>query len=151
MPHPDLPRDCVSEYMEARNVAGDSPRAAAALLRLCVQKLLVDLGGRGKNIDEDIASLVAKGLPVQVEQALDVCRVVGNNAVHPGEIILNDDPAFVGQLFDLINYIVAQTIEREKQLAALVAKLPAGALDAIAKRNAKAVSAGALLSPPIET
>ncbi len=151
MPHPDLPENCVPEYMEARNVAGDSPRAAAALLRLCVQKLLVDLGGKGKNIDEDIGALVGKGLPVQVQQALDVCRVVGNNAVHPGEIVLNDDPDFVGQLFDLINYIVSQTIEREKQLHALIGRLPTGALQAIDRRNAKAISAAASPVPPSAT
>ena len=151
MPHVDLPADCVGEYMEARNVAGDSPRAAAALLRLCVQKLLKALGGDGKNIDADIASLVAKGLPLQVQQALDVCRVVGNNAVHPGEIILNDDPAFVGQLFELINFIVSATIEREKQIAMLVQKLPTGALNAIDKRNAKALSAAASPALPPAT
>ena len=101
------------------------------------------LGGDGKNINDDIGRLAAKGLPVQVQQALDVCRVIGNNSVHPSEIVVSEDRALVGQLFDLINFIVSQTIEREKTLAELVAKLPAGALDAIDKRNTKALSAPA--------
>ncbi len=137
MPHPDLPEECRADFMEARNVASDSPRAAAALLRLCVQRLLAQIGGKGKSIDDDIGALIAKGLPVQVKEALDICRVVGNNAVHPGELDVKDDPALVSELFVLINFIVAQTIERDKSIAALMAKLPSGAKEAIEKRDAK--------------
>src|SRR6185295_11043794 len=36
-PHPDLPADCQIDYKEARDVFSRSPRAAAALLRLCIQ------------------------------------------------------------------------------------------------------------------
>jgi hypothetical protein len=149
MPHPDLPKDCVADYLEARNVADDSPRAAAALLRLCVQRLLSELGGKGKSIDDDIATLVSKGLPPQVKDALDICRVVGNNAVHPGELVVNDDPALVAELFVLINFIVAQTIEREKSIAAMMAKLPQGAKDAIAKRDARAIAAATATAAPV--
>ena len=37
-PRTDLPEDCVQDYLEARNVFTNSPRSAAALLRLCIQK-----------------------------------------------------------------------------------------------------------------
>lgn len=148
MPHLDLPSKCSDIYLEARNVSSDSPKAAAALLRLCVQLLLVELGGKGKNLDDDIAKLVTAGLPAQVKDALDICRVVGNNAVHPGEIDLNDDPEMAGQLFELINFIVRETIERQKTLKAMYEKLPIGAREAIAKRDAKTLSAVALLAPP---
>ena len=149
MPHPDLPDDAKNDYLEARSVASDSPRAAAALLRLGVQKLLPKLGGKGKNIDDDIAALVGKGLSPHIRDALDICRVVGNNAVHPGELNVDDDPALVSQLFDLINFIVAQTIERDKAMASMMAKLPQGAKDAIARRDAKAIAA-ASPAPPSE-
>ena len=60
------------------------------------------LGEKGKKIDDDIASLVRKGLEPDIQQALDVVRVTGNNAVHPGQIILEDDKATAVALFELV-------------------------------------------------
>lgn len=136
--HPDLPADCLPEYNEARDIFARSPRASAALLRLCLQKLMIHLGEKGKNINDDIGSLVAKGLPVVVQRALDVCRVVGNNAVHPGEINLNDSPDVAQSLFQMINFIVEDRISRPAEVHALFDRLPEGAKQAIAKRDATA-------------
>src|SRR5215218_509042 len=47
--HEDLPESCREEYNEARDIAGRSPRAAAALMRLVVQKLMIELGQAGRN------------------------------------------------------------------------------------------------------
>jgi len=134
-PHPDLPIECSSDYVEARDIVARSPKAAAALLRLVVQKLMPLLGQKGKNINEDIASLVAKGLPVQVQQALDYCRVGGNNAVDPGEININDTPEIAYNLFNMINFIVEDRIERPKEIQTLYEKLPEEARKAIEKRD----------------
>lgn len=114
-PHYDMPDVCIEYYNEARDVVARSPRAAAALLRLTIQKLLVELGEKGKSINDDIGALVAKGLPVEVQQALDYCRVVGNNAVHPGEIEINDDPNIANSLFEMINFIVEVRISHPKK------------------------------------
>lgn len=135
-PHPDMPASVVGEYQEARSIFAKSPRAAVALLRLAIQKLMPELGEKGENINADIKSLVAKGLPVQVQQAFDFCRVVGNNAVHPGEINLNDTPEMGQHLFNMINFIVEDRITRPKQIAELYAKLPEGAREAVEKRDA---------------
>lgn len=134
-PHPDMPASVIGEYQEARSIFARSPRAAVALLRLAVQKLMPELGEKGDNINADIKSLVAKGLPVQVQQAFDFCRVVGNNAVHPGEINLNDTPEMGQHLFNMINVIVEDRITRPKQIAELYAQLPEPARSAVEKRD----------------
>ncbi|MFG0456502.1 hypothetical protein [Shewanella mangrovisoli] len=74
-------------------------------------------------------------MPVEVQQALDYCRVVGNNAVHPGEIDLNDNPEIANSLFEMINFIVEVRISQPKKVAALYNILPEGALKAVAKRD----------------
>ena len=135
MPHPEMPPDIRSDYEEAGNIVGQSPRAAAALLRLCIQKLCKELGESGKNINNDIGSLVKKGLPVEIQQALDIVRVIGNNAVHPGEISREDVADVATSLFELVNHIVEDLIARPKKLAAMFARLPEPALSGIADRD----------------
>jgi hypothetical protein len=136
LPHEDMPGDCAEDYMEARNIITKSPRGAAALLRLVTQKLMPHLGERGKNIDDDIASLVKKGLPIQVQQALDTCRVIGNESVHPGEMNLDDEPEIAVQLCELINFIVENQIAQPKRINAIYSKLPEKKQEAIRRRDA---------------
>lgn len=139
-PNPDLPEEIIRDYEEARSILGESPRGAAALLRLCVQKLCIHLGERGKNIDDDIASLVSKGLNPLVQKSLDIVRVIGNEAVHPGVIDLYDDRDTATQLLYLINSIADQMISHPKHVEALYEKLPIGKREAIDKRNEKSKS-----------
>ena len=134
-PHVDFPETCLTEYNEARDIVARSPRAAAALLRLCLQKLMIELNEKGVNINNDIGSLVKKGLPVEVQQALDFCRVIGNNAVHPGEIELTDNPEISHSLFEMLNFIVDDRISRPKNIANFYKRLPEGAVKAVEKRD----------------
>ncbi|OCX74444.1 hypothetical protein A6M27_09810 [Acidithiobacillus thiooxidans] len=122
--HADMPEAILDDYNEARSIFGRSPRAAAALLRLAVQKLMPMLGQSGDNINSDIKALVSQGLPVQVQQALDYCRVIGNNAVHPGKINLSDTPDMAKNLFDMLNFIVDDLITRPKHIQLLYEQLP---------------------------
>lgn len=133
--HVDLPESCWDDYEEARQIAGLSPRGAAALLRLVVQKLCKELGKAGKQINEDIASLVKDGLPVRIKEALDIVRVTGNNAVHPGTLTRDDHAAQVNSLFMLVNIVVDQMITQPKKIAAMHAALPPSALEAIKRRD----------------
>lgn len=138
-PHHDMPQACAPDYQEARSVFSDSPRASAALLRLCIQKLCKELGQPGKNINDDIAALVRGGLPAPIKQALDVVRVTGNNAVHPGEMSEEDTTQLASSLFGLINLVIDNQISQPKRIQELHNLLPTGALEAIEKRDAKAL------------
>jgi hypothetical protein len=93
------------------------------------------LGEKGKKIDDDIASLVKKGLDSRVQQALDVVRVIGNNAVHPGQIDLSDDRATAEKLFGLVNLIAEIMISQPKHVRSMFDSLPKAALEAIQRRD----------------
>lgn len=105
------------------------------MLRLAVQKICKLLGKPGKNINNDIAALVTDGLPVKVQQSLDILRVVGNNAVHPGELNLQDDLDTVQHLFKLINIIADKMITEPKNIDEIYGNLPTKSRDAIDKRD----------------
>ena len=133
----DMPDNVQTDYKEASAVFGQSPRSAAALLRLGLQKLMLHLGEKGDNINTDIGNLVKKGLPVEVQKALDTVRVVGNNAVHPGQIDLNDDTRTAASLFRLINFVIERMITQPREIHGLYAGLPQTSRDAIDKRDGK--------------
>lgn len=134
-PNADLPEDIRADYEEARAIASLSPRGAAALLRLSIQKMCKYLGEEGKNINDDIRSLVEKGLPVRVQKALDSVRVIGNDAVHPGEMDLRDNPETVNTLFHLVNFIAEKMISEPKEVDAMFEMLPENKRNQIAKRD----------------
>ena len=133
---PRHPISCIApDFEEAGSIVNLSPRGAAALARLCIQKLMKQLGQKGKNINDDIGELVKKGLEVRVQQALDVVRVIGNNAVHPGTIDLKDDKQTALALLELVNMIVERCIAGPAQLKSLYERLPASKLQQIKKRD----------------
>lgn len=133
----DMPEDVRRDYDEASSILNLSPRGAAALLRLCIQKLCKELGQPGKNINDDIKGLVMGGLDLRVQQALDTVRVIGNYAVHPGQIDLKDDRPTAEALFKLVNLIVEKTISEPKHVKEMYDSLPAGNLLSIEQRDAK--------------
>ena len=135
LPNQDMPEEIIKDFNEARSVINRSPRAAAAMFRLCLQKLLMHLGGSG-NINNDIKGLVAKGeLPARITKSLDIVRVIGNESVHPGQIDLNDDPSIASQLAKLINIITEGTISQTKEIDELYEMLPEDKRAAIERRD----------------
>ncbi|WP_104697775.1 MULTISPECIES: DUF4145 domain-containing protein [unclassified Helicobacter] len=143
-PIEDMPEKVKEIYKEASLVLGDSPRASCALLRLALQELMIYLRDnyedyrdlKGKKIDDDIGILVKNhNLSVNIQRALDSIRIIGNNAVHPKELDINDNPDIAEKLFKMINLIVKEMITRPREINELYATTPQGARDAIEKRD----------------
>jgi len=136
LPNPEMPDSVLKLYNEASAISSKSPRGAAALLRLSIQVLCKELGEKGENINTDIGSLVKKGLPVVVQQSLDIVRVTGNGAVHPGQIN-TDNPEIVGQLFDLVNIIIEYMISLPRKVSGIYTSLPIDKVKGINDRDTK--------------
>ncbi len=136
-PADDLPMDCMQDYEEARSILPKSPRGAAALLRLVIQKLLPHLGATKTSISDAIGELVLAGkIKTQIQQALDIVRIIGNESVHPGEMNLRDDRETALALFKIVNHIVETEITEPKRQKAFYASLPQAKLKGIENRDA---------------
>ncbi len=135
-PNSDLSDEIKQDFNEARDVLPFSARAAAALLRLCIQKLCIQLGLPGKNINNDIAELVQRGVSPKIQKSLDIVRVIGNESVHPGTLDLRDNRDTAEVLFKLVNQIAYDVITHPKELDEVYASLPEEKRQAIEKRDA---------------
>jgi len=98
------------------------------------------LGQPGKNINQDIKSLVENGLPSSIQKALDIVRVTGNESVHPGEMNIQDNSAVAHNLFGIFNFIVEKMISEPKKVDEIYTALPPEKLAQIEARDKKSKS-----------
>lgn len=139
LPDPAMPEDVKKDYIEAAQIFQKSPRGAAALLRLGLQKLCMHLGQKGENINHDIRELAKNNtLPPLVVKVADTVRITGNNAVHPGEMSDEDFDHIASKMFDLINFIVRKGIAEPIELQALYEMTPESPRKAAEKKDAVA-------------
>ena len=137
LPNDDMSETCRQYYEEAAQVFPYSPRAAAALIRLGLQTFLQELGIPGNRINAQIAHLAGQGLAEELRQGLDYCRVVGNEAVHPGTIDLNDNRDMAMFLFVCFNMLVSELVTKKKQMKTFHDMLPAHLRAAADKRDGR--------------
>ena len=131
-----MPESVKQLYNEAGSIYSKSPRAACALLRLAIDRLCNELGETDRDINKNIGALVDKGLPKFVQQVLDVVRVVGNKAVHPGQIEFDvDDKGTATMLMHLINVIVTWMVTEQNKIDSLYQGLPESVRESIEKRD----------------
>lgn len=138
LPHEDMPESVKKLYEEARNVAGDSPRAAAALLRVALEKLTEELGETEGTLNTRIGNLNKKGLPQKAIQSLDIVRIFANEGgSHAGELDLSgeDNADIVSGLFKLVNFIIEKTITDDMQIEDIYQKIPKDKKEGIANRD----------------
>jgi len=101
-----------------------------------LEKLItVELDVKGKDLNDAIRKLVQQGLPEQVQKALDAVRVIGNEAIHPGQIDLSDDVETATALFDLLNWITDDLITKPRKIDEIYESLPQSKKEAIEKRD----------------
>ena len=72
---------------------------------------------------------------MEVQQALDILRVIGNNAVHPDQLDMDDSPPGFASIFGVVNLIIDRMIIEPKKLKDLFSSLPNSSLRAIQKRG----------------
>ena len=135
-PHLDLPEPARSLYIEASKVVDQSPRSAAALLRLATEQLVQHLTpNETGNLNSRIGKLAKSGLRPDLVNMLDALRVIGNNAVHPNEIVMTEEPGVASSLFWLINQITQALITDPVEIDKMYERLPEGARKAIEERD----------------
>lgn len=129
-------------YAEAASVLDASPRAAAALLRLCLELLLkdLDIGKKNDNLSSRIgAARKERGIPETIKEACDVLRISGNGAVHAGQIDGDDSHETALALFGLVNLISHRLVTEPKQVGEMYARLPESVRENIDKRDGKEI------------
>ncbi|MWV62983.1 DUF4145 domain-containing protein [Helicobacter saguini] len=127
LPNEYLPKEIKEDYEEASLILQDSPRGACALLRLALQKIMIELG-EDRNLNKAIQSLIdKKTIDKYLQKALDSVRVIGNNAVHPNELDMKDNKEIATRLFNIINYIAEKTFADRKRIDEIYNILPENA------------------------
>lgn len=122
-PHSDTPLELAKLYVEAMQVYSISAKGAAAMIRLALHRLILQLGSKGNDLNDNIAVFLEQGLPAQVMLALRSIRVIGEKAVLPGVIYAEENTNETAALFDVFNLIVEYIITRKKELVLLEQKL----------------------------
>lgn len=137
--HAGLPEAVKDLYEEAAAIADDSPRGAAAVLRLAADTLCRALVPNKKSLNDCIAELVERGLDDETRQGLDAVRVLGNRAVHTQAWAVSDDDArTVADLFRVVNRIAETLADRPGEVERLYRNLPSEERAKIEKRDRKA-------------
>lgn len=139
-----IPSDDMSDavrdvYEEARAVAAASPRAAAALLRVCVEMVVNELVPGDAKLFDKIGVLVQRRLDPTTQKMLDSVRWYGNDGgAHPGEIDLKEQPEVVSKLMFCVNRIVVQMVTWPREADELYNSVPENKRKGIEDRDRKA-------------
>jgi hypothetical protein len=100
---PDL--DLVeADFEEAAAMLNKFPRGATALIHVCIEKLMPLLRKAGK--DEDISSLLRKGLEVEIHQTMEALQVLRKSPVQLTQFNSQEDRETALRFFDSLKEIL---------------------------------------------
>lgn len=104
-----IPEQIRKDYEEANMVLDSSPKAAATLLRRCLQGMIHDFWDiHGKNLNAEITQLKEK-IPAAQWKAIDALRTVGNigaHMEHDVNLIIDIDPDEARKLLLLLELLM---------------------------------------------
>ena len=98
------------DFEEAAAILNKSPRGATALMRVCIQKLMPLLKQDGENLNDTMSSLVHKGLEVEIQQAMEVLQVLGNDPVQPTSLDTQQDKEMALRFVDSLKAILERRV-----------------------------------------
>ena len=130
----EVPTKFAADYSEACFVVADSPKAAAALGRCCLQNMLREIAGvKPGTLADEIQQVIDSGkLPSDLSESIDAVRNIGNFAAHPlksqhsGEIIdvePNESDWTLDVLEDLFDFYFVRPAHRQSKRDLLNQKL----------------------------
>lgn len=134
-PNMDMEEEIRNLYSEASKIYKESPRGAAAILRVSLEKLLEQAKIPGNDLNNKIKNLLKEGVDENIRKACHIVRIYGNYAVHAGEIDLNDNLEITQGLFWLINKIANIKITEKKKIDSMFSSLPKSKRDQISRRD----------------
>ena len=138
-PSAALPEDVKALYDEASIIAADSPRGAAALLRLAVETVCRRVVPNKDRLNDCVTELVARGVDTDTQKALDVVRIIGNRSVHTElQADSADNADTVAKLFGVVNRIAEALCPQPSETEQLYSALPSAERAKIDRRNEKA-------------
>ena len=128
-----IPEKYTRLYQDASHVLEISPRASAALSRMCLQLLLREYGGvKHGRLESEIKQVVASNsLPKSLAETIDTIRIRGNYAVHPNDINepgkiadIDEDEAAWGLeiLKGLFEHYITKPAEQSEKMKAFAEK-----------------------------
>ena len=104
-----IPEQIRRDYEEANLILERSPKAAATLLRRCLQGMIHDFWGiKEKNLNAEVTQLKDKVTPIQW-QAIDGLRKIGNIGAHMEkdvDLIIDIEPDEAQKLLKLIEMLL---------------------------------------------
>jgi hypothetical protein len=103
------------DFEEAAAVLNKSPRAVTALIRICIQNMMPLLKETGKSLDENISSLVRKGLEVEIQQAMDVLQVFRRNPGQESDVDLRDETAIATRMLESLKEILERRMLNNRE------------------------------------
>lgn len=125
-PNEDLSDDIKDLLIEASHIVNSSPRAAMALLRLALDKMINNLlsdEDQSKNLKKKINIVFTKyNISEKIKDIAHSIRGIGNESVHPGTIMDNVDREEVLFVFDMINLIAEETLTLSKKTDLFIEK-----------------------------